>query len=216
MSERDWAGSAGFGRSMLGLLLVGGVCLSSAAGWMARAGAGTGGHGGAHGHGEGGFEEEGARHFAFHPEYFTLPFPSYQMELLLLPGESLMAPGPPGTMTDGMFDGAPGHVPGDHHHAGQSGHITPDHHAGPAGHHDQTHHGHVMQSIHAAGHDGSSQDRDHNGGQSDDGAGANTQPAPTAQPSFQRPPGAVGPGRRAFGWAGPGLPGPGRRTRPPR
>jgi hypothetical protein len=49
-----------------------------------------------------------------------------------------------------------------------------------------------------------------------DGGAATAQPDPTANPSFQRPPGAAGPGWRNLGWSGPGLPGPGRRTRPRR
>jgi hypothetical protein len=39
---------------------------------------------------------------------------------------------------------------------------------------------------------------------------ATAQTAPTASPEFQRPPGALGPGRPVLGWSGPGLPGPGR------
>jgi hypothetical protein len=50
--------------------------------------------------------------------------------------------------------------------------------------------------------------------QSDQAGATTAQPDPGANPMWQRPPGALGPGRPVFGWSGPGRPGPGRTAGP--
>jgi hypothetical protein len=198
------------------LLLVGSFALLSSAPPTARAE----GHGGAHGAAHGGHfaagEDDAGRHIGFHSEYQILPFPSFWLEPWLVPAEAELGPGPPAMYMYGPFDMGPDQMVAGYDHAGHAHHVAADHHPGTADHHHvQVHHASVVGAMHAAGQAETSHQTTQQLGESHQAGAGTAQPDPSANPSFQRPPGAVGPGSRALGLAGPGRPGPGRRARPP-
>jgi hypothetical protein len=201
------------GRRNWDLLTLGGVGLLSALAWLASAGAGTG-HGPHGSHGEGGLEEGSERHFAGHGEFHGFPFPIlYEFYAFLSPGEPDAGPFPPGLFFGGMGEAGQDWLTSEHHE-GPAGDLIPGHHAGPADHHHAHVHRPYLALLLHAGQVEIHQQVAQTGGDSDDAGAATAQPDPTANPSFQHPPGANGPGRRAFGWLGPGRTGPGERTRP--
>jgi hypothetical protein len=197
---------------MRGMLILGAIGISTIAAWTVTLDAQAPGHRSVHvAHGEAGIEGE-PRLGGGHAEHIGSIFPNeLEIELYLVPGEPGPGFAPPGMPTGGAVDGGPEHL--------ISGHL-----GGPASH-QHAHHAllvhlaHVVQHAHVVvpvqpDQAESSQATAHSGGGSDEAGTATAQPDPTANPSSQRPPGAVGPGRLMSGWSGPGLPGPGRPARP--
>jgi hypothetical protein len=122
-----------------------------------------------------------------------------QINPSLFPGQPEAGPAAPDLAAGDTSMSGAGSMVGDHQGFG-------DHHGGPA----FLPHPHVaVHGEHAAalmGHATAPR-----AGDSDQAAAASAQPNPAANPFSPRPPGAVGPGRRSAGTAGPGLPGPGQR-----
>jgi hypothetical protein len=131
-------------------------------------------------------------HTVFATEAETVPY--------LFIGEPRSGPAAPGILTSIAVVGMG---------AGGAEQTTAGHPVGPASHTQtrvgvRTEQGEPLTSQPAAA----------GADESDQTGGATAQPDPGASPVWQRPPGALGPGRPVLGWSGPGLPGPGRAAFP--
>jgi hypothetical protein len=184
------------------MLILGCMGILSTVAWTVSLDAQAPGHGSAHGsRGQEGLEGE-IRHSGGHtPHIGTIFAPQPETQNHLFPGEPEAGRAPPDMFTGGPFEGGPEHlILG--HLAGLASHSHPHGHAAVQVVHEQALS--PDATVHSAG------ERDHAGA-----ATAQPDPHPTASPSWQRPPGAVGPGRRIARLSGPGLPGPGRTALAP-
>jgi hypothetical protein len=180
---------------MRNVLIPCGIAILSAAAWTVAAGEGASGHGSTHGSsGHGGLAGH-TRPGGCHPEHMGIFFPSEPTHRLLslVAGETGPGPAYMDMPIGGVVVGGPEHLIADHP-------LGPDIH--PVAH--------VAARV-VPGEAVYARPTVPGGAEIDQAGSATAQPnPPTANPSPLRPPGAVGPGRRIFGWSSPGRPGPGR------
>jgi hypothetical protein len=184
---------------MRDLMILSGIGILSAAAWTVTAGEGASGHGSVHGSPVHGGLTGHMKHGGGHAEHMGVFFPSAAAHQItsVVAGEAGPGPAFLGMPIGGVVVGGPEHM--------IAGHL-------------------VGLAIHPLAHVAARvepgeavipQPTVPGDTQSDQAGAATAQPnPPVANPLPPRPPGAAGPGRRVFGWSGPGRPGPGRLPSP--